>query len=122
MIQKKKICLDIDGVICKVRKDNNYKFTKPIKKNIKFINKIPRDKYKIILFTSRFMGRTNDSKKKAIQIGYKFTKKQLKKWQLEYDQLIMGKPSYDLIVDDKSLFFKTNWIEKLNNKIKNKKF
>lgn len=68
------------------------------------------------------MGRTNDSKKKAIQIGYKFTKKQLKKWQLEYDQLIMGKPSYDLIVDDKSLFFKTNWIEKLNNKIKNKKF
>ena len=34
----KKICFDIDGVICKVRKDNNYVKSKPIKKNIELIN------------------------------------------------------------------------------------
>lgn len=28
----KKICFDIDGVICKVRSDNDYKKSKPIKK------------------------------------------------------------------------------------------
>ena len=34
---KKKICFDIDGVICKIRKDNNYKKSQPIKKNIRFM-------------------------------------------------------------------------------------
>ena len=33
----KSICLDIDNVICKTIK-SNYKKSKPIKKNIKFIN------------------------------------------------------------------------------------
>ena len=28
----RKICFDIDGVICKLTKDNNYKKSKPIKK------------------------------------------------------------------------------------------
>ena len=119
---KKKIFFDIDGVICKVQKNNDYKKSKPIKKNIQFINKIPRNKYKIILFTSRFMGRTKGSKKKAAEIGYNFTKKQLKKWKLKYDKLIMGKPSYDLIIDDKSLSFKKNWIGELKIKLKKENF
>ena len=38
--------------------------------------------------------------------GYKFTKKQLAKWNLKYSKLIFGKPSYDLYIDDKSIFLK----------------
>ena len=37
--------------------------------------------------------------------GYKFTKNQLKKWNVSYDELIFGKPSYDIFVDDKNLSF-----------------
>lgn len=122
MYHQKKICFDIDGVVCKVQKNNDYKKSIPIKKNIKFINNLSKKKFKIILFTSRFMGRTNENKTKAKKIGYKFTKMQLKKWGLNYDKLIMGKPSYDLIVDDKSLFFKKSWTEILGKNIKNKKF
>ena len=74
----KKICFDIDGVVCSVRKDNIYSKSRPIKKNIKLINQLYRKKYEIILFTSRFMGRNNDDVKKAYKMGYEFTEKQLK--------------------------------------------
>ena len=39
LFKKKKIfCFDIDGIICKTKK-NNYTKSVPIKKNINFINK-----------------------------------------------------------------------------------
>ena len=34
----KKICFDIDGVICNLSTNNNYSKSKPIKKNINLIN------------------------------------------------------------------------------------
>ena len=111
---KKKICFDIDGVICKIRKDNNYKKSQPIKKNIRFINNLKDKGFKIILFTSRFMGRTKQNKKKSYQLGYNLTKKQLKNWEVKYNKLIMGKPSYDLIVDDLSIYFKKTWVKDID--------
>ena len=42
---KKIICFDIDGVICK-SKNGDYKNSKPIKKNINFINSLDRNKVK----------------------------------------------------------------------------
>lgn len=115
----KKICFDIDGVICNLSTNNNYSKSKPIKKNINLINLLYKKNYNIILFTSRFMGRNNDNYRKAHNMGFQFTKNQLKKWGVKYHKLIMGKPSYDLIIDDKSIFFKKNWnnllLKKLNN-------
>ena len=37
-------------------------------------------------------------------------KETIKKWGVKYHKLIMGKPSYDLIIDDKSIFFKNGII------------
>ena len=37
------------------------------------------------------------------------TLKQLKKCDIKYHKLIFGKPSFDLYIDDKALFFKDNW-------------
>ena len=55
-------------------------------------------------YTSRYMGRNNDNS----ILAKKVTKllKQLKKWGLNFHELKMGKTSYDLIIDDKSLGFK----------------
>ena len=47
-------------------------------------------------------------------MGFKLTKTQLKKWKVKYHKLILGKPSYDLIVDDKGIFFNKNWIKKID--------
>ena len=50
------------------------------------------------------MGRNNDKVKYAKRDGLELTKTQLKKWKVNYNKLIMGKPSYDLLVDDKCIF------------------
>ena len=105
------ICFDLDGVICKTQK-NFYNKSVPIKKNIRFINELFNKGHYIKIYTSRFMGRNNENKKKAYTQGFAITKNQLQKWGVKYNNLIMGKPSYDLYVDDKSLFFKKNWAQK----------
>ena len=116
-----KICFDIDGVVCGLEKNNDYKKSKPIKKNIKFINKLFDEGYYIILFTARYMGRNNDNIKKAKKIGYKSTLKQLKSWKVKFHKLIFGKPSYDFIIDDKAIFFKKKWTTELNKILLNEK-
>ena len=114
-MKKKVICFDLDGVICN-NTWGNYKLAKPIKKNIKYINLLS-EKFKIIIFTSRFMGRNKDNSMKANKQGYKYTHRQLSKWKVKFDKLILGKPSYDLIIDDKAIFFKKNWTNELKNQI-----
>jgi hypothetical protein len=109
----KKICFDIDGVICDTIK-SNYKKSTPIIKNIKIINKLYKNNI-IILYTARCMGRTNDNLKRAEKIIKIFTISQLKNWKVKYHKIFFGKPSYDLVIDDRSLFFKKNWNKKLNN-------
>ena len=51
-IKKKIICFDLDNVLCKT-KSNNYKMSKPIKKNINLVNKLFSKGYYIKIFTAR---------------------------------------------------------------------
>lgn len=116
----KTVCFDIDNVICRTEK-NFYKNSVPIKKNIYTINKIFDKGFYVKLFTARFMGRSNENKKLAIKKGYSLTQKQLKLWGVKYNELIFGKPSFDLYVDDKSHNFDKNWSKDLFKKLlKNK--
>lgn len=108
MKKKKIICFDIDGTICTTVKKNYFK-AKPKKKIIRIINKLYSKGYCINFFTSRFMGRNNENIIKAKQQGFSLTKKQLKSWGINYHKLIFGKPSFDLLIDDKSLGFDKNW-------------
>ena len=59
------------------------------------------------------MGRNNENIKKAKKQGYNFTYKQLKKWNLKFHKLIFGKPTFDFMIDDKSIDFKINFQKKL---------
>lgn len=114
-MQKKKIktyCFDIDGVIC-FTKGNDYKNSQPIYKSIRKINELYFSGNIILVFTSRFMGRSNDNAVLAKKKGYQFTFKQLKKWELNFHKLIFGKPSFNIIIDDKSLFFRKDWYNEI---------
>ena len=118
---KKILCFDLDGVICKTV-GNNYVDSKPIKKNINFINSLFKKNFIIKIFTARFMGRSKENVVLAKKRGLFLTKNQLKKWKVKYHHLIMGKPSYDFFIDDKAYGFDTNWpkkfkkyLEKYNN-------
>ena len=55
------------------------------------------------------MGRSKENVVLAKKRGLFLTKNQLKKWKVKYHHLIMGKPSYDLFVDDKAYGFDQNW-------------
>tara|TARA_Y100000816_G_scaffold290957_1_gene280977 strand:- start:1549 stop:1911 length:363 start_codon:yes stop_codon:yes gene_type:complete len=116
-MKKMIICFDIDNTICKT-KANDYQNAKPYKRIINKINDLYDRGYFIKLHTSRYMGRNNEDVNKVKKQGYLQTKKQLKKWKLKFHQLIMGKPSFDLLIDDKSIDFKKNWIKRIDNIIK----
>ncbi len=115
MIKKKILCFDLDNVLCKTKK-NNYRRSKPIKKNIKTVNKLFDKGFYIKIFTARFMGRNKDNVYKAKRQGYDFTKLQLKRWKINYNKLIFGKPSFDIYIDDKSFFYDKNWSKKIEKK------
>ena len=118
MKNKKKIyCFDLDNVIC-TTKGNNYKKSTPKKKVVNFINKLYEKNYYIKIFTARYMGRNNENISKAKRQGYLSTKKQLKLWKLKYHDLIFGKPSYDIFIDDKCYGFNKNWINKIQKNLK----
>ena len=46
-------------------------------------------------------------------MGYKMTKQQLKNWGVNYNKLIMGKPSFNYYIDDKNIGFSKDWIIQL---------
>ena len=102
----------MDGVICST-KGNDYKNSKPIKKTIKLINQLYNQGNIIKIFTARHMTKFNGNVKKVKNFGYNKTAKQLMKWKVSYNQLIMGKPSYDYFVDDKAIGFDKDWIKRL---------
>ena len=118
-MKKLVFCFDLDNVLCKTP-DNNYKKSIPLKKNIEILDLLKKKGHFIKIFTSRYMGRNNENKKLAKKQGYKFTKNQLKKWNVSYDELIFGKPSYDIFVDDKNLSFEKDWSKKILKKDKKK--
>jgi|TARA_B110001452_G_C14809257_1_gene282423 hypothetical protein len=112
----KKLCFDLDGVICTTT-NADYKNSKPKKKIIELINNLYSKNY-IIVFTARYMGRSKENIRLAKKKGYKSTLKQLKKWNLKFHKLKFGKPTYDIIVDDKSFDFKNNWYLSFKKKFK----
>lgn len=113
----KKLCLDIDNTICFTR-GSNYILSKPNKKVINLLNKLYDEGHIIKLYTSRGMGRTKDKKTFAEKKFRLLTIKQLKSWKLKYHKIFFGKPSADIYIDDKSLFYDKHWHNKLLKKIK----
>ena len=108
----KTYAFDIDGVICDT-KNRQYNTSKPNINAINKINSLHDTGHKIIIFTARFMGRTNNNYKKAHELGYELTLKQLSKWGVRFDMLILGKPSFDVLIDDKAFNYSESWIRDL---------
>jgi hypothetical protein len=95
------IYVDIDETICSFT-DGKYSLAKPIKERIKKINKLYDQGNTIIYWTARgTMTNLN---------WFNVTQEQLERWGCKYSELRMGKPYYDLFIDDKNInseeFFK----------------
>jgi uncharacterized HAD superfamily protein len=80
--------IDIDGTLTIETKGWVYADRKPNLKMIKWVNKQWADGHYIELFTCRF---PQDEE---------VTRAWLKKWRVKYNNIIFGKPKYDLYVGD----------------------
>ena len=100
MTMKMKYVFDIDGTIC----NNTYgKYEEPYADRIARINSLFDRGNKIVFFTARGMGSTGDDRTLAIEKYYEFTFNQLVSWGVNFHELILGKPSADMYIDDKGI-------------------
>ena len=99
---------DIDGTIC-TNTNGDYKNAKPYIERIHFINKLYDDGNVIKYFTARGSTTGIDWRK--------LTAKQLKEWNAQYHELILGKPDGDLFIDDKGVNCE-RWIFPLGGNMK----
>lgn len=93
--------IDIDNTIC-TTENGDYNNSKPMFDRIKKINELYDQGHRIIYWTARGANSGLDWKDR--------THSQIAAWGCKYDEVRMGKPSYDIWVDDKAInsedFFK----------------
>lgn len=88
----KTIAFDIDGTLCSLS-NGQYELATPYHERIAHVNYLKSRGTKILIFTARGVTSGRDLRE--------FTMRQLADWGLQYDELIMGKPHFDLLIDDK---------------------
>jgi FMN phosphatase YigB (HAD superfamily) len=93
-MQIKTYAFDLDGTLCTLT-DGNYETAEPFLDRIMHVNKLFEEGHTILIFTARGATSNRDLRD--------FTIEQLKNWGLKYERLIMGKPHFDLLVDDKAI-------------------
>ena len=94
-IKKKKIyIIDIDGTIC-ITHNSNYNNSIPKTKNIEIFNNLYENGNEIHYWTAR-------GAKSGIDWN-EYTKQQLNEWGVKYTSINLGKPHYDVWIDDKAI-------------------
>ena len=88
-----KIYVDLDNTLCKTV-DKNYENSTPILERIAYFNSLKDQGNSITIWTARGSVTGIDY--------FDLTKKQLLDWGVKHDELLLGKPPYDLYYDDKS--------------------
>lgn len=89
-----KYIVDIDGTICKTSGDA-YGNSVPLLDRIELINKLYDQGHEIHYWTARGSRSGKDWKD--------FTIKQLVGWGCKYNSINVGKPVYDMWIDDKAI-------------------
>lgn len=106
-----KYFIDLDNTLCTTN-NKDYKNATPIQQRIDYVNNLKKEGHKIVIWTAR--GSLSGIDYKEITIN------QLNSWSLEYDELLMGKPDYDIYIDDKSYNVDFLWPVPCDNDIESK--
>jgi capsule biosynthesis phosphatase len=110
-----RICIDIDGVICKLKKENElYQDLMPVDGSVERIMQLKESGHYIILYTARRMKTHNANIAKVIADIGKITLDWLERHNIPYDEIIFGKPWADVYIDDNAFRFH-NWEEIMAN-------
>lgn len=101
---KLRICFDLDNTLVSYPAiPYDYSTVKPIHKNIDLLTKLKNSGHEIIIHTARRMKTHNHNVGKVIKDIASITIETLEKFNIEYDELIFGKPYADIYIDDKAI-------------------
>jgi quercetin dioxygenase-like cupin family protein len=95
-----KYFIDLDNTLC-FTENSEYHNSKPINERIRYVNELKQQGHEITIWTARGQNSGIDHRELTLE--------QLKKWNVNYDNLVMGKPNYDVYIDDKSFNVDTVW-------------
>lgn len=90
----KTYAFDLDGTLCSLT-NGNYEVAVPFQDRISHVNSLHEAGHAIIIFTAR--GATSGKNLHSLTV------EQLTSWGVKFDRLVMGKPHFDLLVDDKAV-------------------
>ena len=89
------IYIDIDETICNTPESRDYSLASPIEHNIEKANKLYDEGNTIIYWTARGTVSGIDWQQTTFD--------QLTEWGVKFHDLKLGKPYYDLFIDDKNV-------------------
>lgn len=104
--KKLRICIDLDGTICEIRKvGESYSDILPKKGVKEIIDNLKKNGHIIVIYTARNMNTQGHNIGKVLKNVGKVTLDWLEKYQIQYDEIFFGKPNADLIIDDRCIRF-----------------
>ncbi len=107
-----KYFIDLDNTLCRTI-DGDYINSQPIQERIDQVNNLKLLGHHITIWTARGSRSGIDHSE--------LTKNQLKEWDILHDELLMGKPDFDLMIDDKCVNVDIFWrIPDANNVVSKK--
>jgi capsule biosynthesis phosphatase len=95
-----RICCDLDGTICNMKLSHmTYNDVIPMEGAVESLRRWRQEGHYIILQTARHM-KTYDSNEGKVLANLGYLYEWLSKWNIEYDELYIGKPYADVYIDD----------------------
>ena len=104
-----RICLDLDGVICALRRpDQSYADLDPMPGAIQAIKRLRADGHVVIIQTARHMKTCDGNVGMVLAKQGAVTLEWLSRHGVEFDEIYFGKPWADVYLDDNAVRF-TGW-------------
>lgn len=94
--------IDIDDTICTLSRSYDYSSAIPIQLAIDKVNELYDAGHRIVFWTARGTISGHDWRD--------LTETQLNLWGVKYHELRLGKPAYDVFIDDKNINSK-DWLD-----------
>jgi len=130
---KLRICFDLDNTLVTYPTiPNDYSTVKPIPNMINLLNTLKKKGHEIIIYTARRMKTHNNNVGRVVKDIAVVTLNTLDKFNIQYDEIIFGKPIADIYIDDRAINPYVNDIsffgifneksDYIHNKIENNKY
>ena len=101
---KLRICFDLDNTLVSYPTiAGDYSTVKPIAHNLSLLKRLKNDGHEIIIYTARRMKTHGGNVGKVIKDIAGITIDTLERLNIEYDELIFGKPIADIYIDDRAI-------------------